>query len=77
MPRSFQKPNLSLQMAGGVCANLLGPSACPSPRLSVPHVLIALHRPGALPINPLYGAKDIFGKSLSQGKDTDAKLKYL
>ena len=48
MPHYFQKPNLSLQMAGGVRANLLGPGACSSHQLSVPHVLIALRRPGTL-----------------------------
>lgn len=46
MPRCSQKPSLCLLMAGSVCANLLGPSACSSLQLSVPHVLTALCRPG-------------------------------
>lgn len=64
MPCYFQKANLSLQMISGACAKLLSLSTCSSHPLSSPHVLIALCKPGMLPINSHYGARDTFCKSL-------------
>lgn len=77
MPHYCQKPILTLMVASGVGATLLGPGICSSHQLSIPQLLVALCRPGALPISHHYRARDAFCQLLSQGKDTTVKPKYL